>query len=108
MENKRLFFTLVGLSAVITFLILVSLPTITESSSIGGIPPTDAFSKVYVNGQLIEADQYNDELYITTTGSLTTTISGDSVTIKLTAISCPALQALRSVDASGTLVCSVI
>ena len=104
MENKALFCMLVGLSAVITFLTLISVSTITESA----IPPTDAFSKVYVNGQLIEADQYNDELYITTTGSLTTTISGDSVTIKLTAVSCPALQALRSIDADGNLVCAAL
>ena len=103
MKNKRLFLLSLGGTAIVT--LLITLSTVVESSS---IPPTDAFSKVYVNGQLIEADQYNDELYIITTGSLTTTISGDSVTIKLTAISCPALQALRSIDATGTLVCSVI
>lgn len=104
MENKSLFFTLVGVSAVITFLTLVSVPTVTESA----IPPTDAFSKVYVNGQLIEADQYNDELYIITTGSLTTSINGDTVTIKLNEIACPILQALKSIDSDGNLVCAVI
>ena len=104
MENKSLFCMLVGLSAVITFLTLVSISTITESA----IPPTDAFSKVYVNGQLIEADQYNDELYIITTGSLTTSINGDSITIKLNEIACPVLQALKSIDSNGNLVCAVI
>ena len=102
--NKSLFLLLVGGSAGITLLTLLSISTITESA----IPPTDAFSKVYVNGQLIEADQYNDELYIITTGSLTTSINGDTVTIKLNQITCPVLQALKSIDSSGNLVCAVI
>ena len=104
MQDKSLFLLLIAGSASIALITLFTLSTLTEAA----IPPTDAFSKVYINGQLIEADQYNDELYITTTGSLTTTINGDSVTIKLTAITCPVLQALRSIDSDGTLVCALI
>ena len=94
-----MFFGIVGIFATV---VLVLPPT--ESS----LPPTNAFSKVYVNGLLIEADKYDDELYITTQGSLNTTISGDSVTIKIDEISCRILQGLKSVDASGNLVCAVI
>ena len=104
MQDKSLFLLLMVGSASITLLTLLTLSTVTEST----IPPTDAFSKIYINGQLIEADQYNDELYIITPGSITTTINGDSVTIKLTAITCPVLQALRSIDSDGTLVCALI
>ena len=101
MEKKTLFY---GIIIGVCILFVIALTPVVDSA----IPPTDAFSKVYVNGQLIEADKYNDELYIITTGSLTTSINGDSVTIKLNEIACPVLQALKSIDSNGNLVCAVI
>ena len=91
---------LAGLGVITLFIVL----TPVESA----IPPTNAFSKVFINGQLVEADKYNDELYIITSGSFNTTISGDSVTIKLKSITCPLLQAIKGVDADGNLVCATI
>ena len=104
MQDKSLFLLLMVGSASITLLTLLTLSTVTEST----IPPTDAFSKIYINGQLIEADQYNDELYIITPGSITTTINGDTVTIKLKSITCTVLQGITGVDTDGNFVCNVI
>ena len=98
--QKVLYAILVGIAFVSVILII----PISDSA----IPPTNAFSKVYINGQLIEADQHDDTLYITTTGSLTTSIDGDAVTIKIKELTCPILQAVKSVDANGNLVCAVI
>ena len=72
------------------------------------IPPTNAFSSVIVDGVTINADRYNDKLYINTPGSLTTSITGDTITIKISALTCPALQGVKSVDSNGNFVCGLI
>ena len=74
----------------------------------GTIPPTPAFSEVYINGEPVKAIHYRDQLYITTEGMITTTVTGKNVTMKLAEISCPLLQAIKGVDANGNLVCGAL
>ena len=73
-----------------------------------GIPPTPAFSTITIDGVVITADSYNDRLTITTSGSLSTTVNGNTVTIKIDPLSCPLLQGVTGIDANGNLICGVI
>ena len=78
------------------------------SPSEAAIPPTPSFSAVYINGQPIIAERYNDKLYITTEGMINTTVEDKIMNMKLKPISCPALQAIKGVDADGNLVCGIL
>lgn len=73
-----------------------------------GIPPTPAFSVIYINGDPVHASKYNQELYISSSGDINITKSVNQVKIKLKTKTCPALQGLKSIDANGNFVCGLI
>lgn len=71
------------------------------------IPPTRAFSKVTMAGQSINASSYSDELEIVLQGVMTSSISDNTITIKLKQDSCPVSQSITGVDASGNWICDI-
>ena len=87
---------------------IISVMIIFQPSQSASIPPTPAFSKVIINGDVITADQYNEELNITTEGDIVTDIDGNNIIIKLAPISCPILQAITDIDSNGFFVCGIV
>lgn len=100
------------------------------------IPPTKAFSRIITDNGTLEATEWNDyidmrstdnvkvnmtghNLYIwginstgdtaiTTQGSLSCIKTGNTYNCKISPLSCPILQGVKGVDASGNLFCGVI
>lgn len=87
---------------------MLSIAIIMQPTQSMSIPPTPAFSKVIVNGDVITADSYNEELYITTEGDITADANGNNITIKLNPVSCPLLQVIVEVDDNGFFVCGTL
>lgn len=74
------------------------------------VPPTDAFSLVYINNERIMADSYNDMLNITTEGLITTTVDepNNSITLSMSEFNCPIFQGVVGFDENGDPICGVI
>lgn len=87
----------------IPFLVAIMLP---HSESF--IPPTLAFSKILSGGQTINATDYHSNFTINTQGSITTSISQNTLNIKLVQKSCNPGEAFTAIGANGTLLCSII
>ena len=75
------------------------------NASSGG---TNSFGTLKVNGVLYKATAPNQTITINTQGSVSCTLSGGTVTCKLSTLSCPALQGIKGVDSSGNLFCGLI
>lgn len=69
------------------------------------IPPTRAFSQIIIAGQTINATSYSSSFEIITLGNLTTSISDDSISIKLKEFSCPLLESIKGIDEDGNWIC---
>lgn len=74
----------------------------------GNSGSTNSFGTIIINGGIFKATAPNSTITINTQGSLSCTKSGDVFTCKLAQISCPLLQGIKGVDASGNLFCGVI
>lgn len=79
-----------------------------SAMTLEGDSAANSFSSVVINGKTITASNPDSILTINTLGSLNTTVSGSTVTIKLKALTCGLLQGIKGVDASGNLFCAVI
>ena len=79
-----------------------------KSIGVSGGSLSDSFKTVIIDGVSITATQPEDTLTITTPGHITTTVDGNTVTIKLTQFSCPLLQGVKGVDSNGNFVCAAI
>ena len=69
------------------------------------IPPTNAFSKIISGGQSINATSYNSNVTISGQGSITTSVSGNTLNIRLVEITCSGGQSIIAVASNGTLIC---
>ena len=70
------------------------------------IPPTPAFTKVVSGGQTINATGYNSNVTIAGLGDITTSISGNTLSLKLVEKTCPVGQSFNSIASNGTLICN--
>ena len=87
---------------------LIGLGFVLTPQAESNIPPTPAFSTVAVNGQKIEAQNYNDQLNIVTQGDLTMSKSSNTITIKIRQVTCPALQGVIAINSTGHFVCGAV
>ena len=69
-------------------------------------PPS--FSKVMINGALLEATSPESQINVQTTGSENGTLSGNTITLKLKQVTCPILQAMKRTDSNGNLICGTL
>lgn len=70
-------------------------------------PPTKAFSKMLVNGQMYLAKSYSDIFKLNTTGQIITEDNAGTITVKLSAKTCASGEAFTRVDDNGVLICAV-
>lgn len=71
------------------------------------IPPTPAFSKVISGGQQMNATNYNSNFTMTSLGDLSTSISGNTLTIRLVQQNCSPGEAFVGIAANGTFICGI-
>jgi len=71
------------------------------------IPPTPAFSQLRSGGQTINATTYNDNFTISTIGSISTSISGNLLTMRLVQKNCDTGEAVIGIAANGTIICGI-
>lgn len=102
MDKDWSFFLLAVASLGIMGLAIISSPS-------EAFKETPAFSHVYINGEPIQASSYNDRLYITTEGIITTTVTGKEVTMsaQMPEMNCPILQSIVGFDEEGNPVCGL-
>lgn len=84
--------------------IIIGLLTLTQFSE-SSIPPTPAFSKIFIGGQTINATSYSGNFTIVTLGDITSSVSDNTITIKLKEKSCDPLQFFNGIDSNGNLLC---
>lgn len=88
------------------FLLGITIPLLIHLGvTYADIPPTRAFSSIFVAGQNLFADSYNGNLTLNTQGSIGSSISSQTVNIRLVQVQCPAGQFFNGVGANGTLLC---
>ena len=69
-------------------------------------PP--GFSKVMINGALLQATSPESQINIQTSGSENGTLSGNTIILKLKQVTCPTLQAMKKTDSNGNILCAVL
>lgn len=118
-KNKKIaYFSIIGVIIVIGVILTLSINQVTAlqttipplSTTITTVsnPEKNGFSKIIIDGLMINATQAEDTLTIITPGHITTSISNKTITFKVTQMSCPVLQGIKGVDSSGNFICGVI
>lgn len=100
MKNNKTLVLGIIIGILIPFLVALTIP---HSESF--IPPTLAFSKILSGGQSINATDYHSNFTVNTQGSISTSISQNTITMKLVQKSCNSGEAFVGVGANGTLLC---
>lgn len=81
---------------------------ISMNGSVINIEQPDGFSKVMINGALLEATAPESQINVQTTGSENGTLTGNTITLKLKQVTCPLLQAMKRTDGDGNLICGTL
>ena len=66
------------------------------------------FSKVMINGALLQATSPESQINVQTSGSENGTLSGSTIILKLKQVTCPTLQAMKKTDSNGNILCAVL